>query len=142
MTSPVSKHCITATAQALASLPPVSATAIAQALASSSIITCRYCSCGDDLTIDHVIPISRGGKWEWENLVGGSSAPILIYSFFSPKFVRHVHLLVLTESVQVTACARCNSRKGQKTLEQANMKLRKIPRVCHVASLPSSLDPD
>lgn len=58
--------------------------------------TCQYCSCGDDLTIDHVIPISRGGKWEWENLV--------------------------------TACARCNSRKGQKTLEQANMKLRKIPR--------------
>lgn len=58
--------------------------------------TCQYCSCGDDLTIDHVIPISRGGKWEWENLV--------------------------------TACARCNSRKGQKTLEQANMKLRKMPR--------------
>lgn len=58
--------------------------------------TCQYCSSGDNLTIDHVIPISRGGKWEWENLV--------------------------------TACARCNSRKGQKTLEQANMKLRKIPR--------------
>lgn len=58
--------------------------------------TCQYCSSGDNLTIDHVIPISRGGKWEWENLV--------------------------------TACARCNSRKGQKTLEQANMKLRKIPK--------------
>ena len=36
-------------------------------------------------------------------------------------------------NLQVTACARCNSRKGQKTLEQANMKLRKIPRVCYVA---------
>ncbi|WVZ62049.1 hypothetical protein U9M48_011837 [Paspalum notatum var. saurae] len=58
--------------------------------------TCQYCSSGENLTIDHVIPISRGGKWEWENLVA--------------------------------ACARCNSRKGQKTLEQANMKLRKIPR--------------
>ncbi|EER95913.1 hypothetical protein BDA96_02G046800 [Sorghum bicolor] len=58
--------------------------------------TCQYCSSGDNLTIDHVIPISRGGKWEWENLV--------------------------------TACARCNSRKGQKTPEQANMKLLKIPR--------------
>jgi len=58
--------------------------------------TCQYCSSRDNLTIDHVIPISRGGKWEWENLV--------------------------------TACSRCNSRKGQKTLEQANMKLRKIPR--------------
>uniref|UniRef100_K3ZWE8 HNH nuclease domain-containing protein n=1 Tax=Setaria italica TaxID=4555 RepID=K3ZWE8_SETIT len=62
--------------------------------------TCQYCSSRDNLTIDHVIPISRGGKWEWENLV--------------------------------TACSRCNSRKGQKTLEQANMKLRKLPRVCDV----------
>jgi hypothetical protein len=35
---------------------------------------CRYCSSGDNLTIDHVIPISRGGKWEWENLVRKSSA--------------------------------------------------------------------
>ncbi|KAF8714179.1 hypothetical protein HU200_028192 [Digitaria exilis] len=58
--------------------------------------TCQYCSSRENLTIDHIIPISRGGKWEWENLV--------------------------------TACARCNSRKGQKTLEQANMKLRKTPR--------------
>ncbi|KAL6880155.1 hypothetical protein ACP4OV_011720 [Aristida adscensionis] len=58
--------------------------------------TCQYCSAGENLTIDHVIPISRGGKWEWENLV--------------------------------TACSRCNSRKGQKTLEQANMKLLKIPK--------------
>ncbi|XP_062189522.1 uncharacterized protein LOC133892645 isoform X2 [Phragmites australis] len=57
---------------------------------------CQYCSSGDNLTIDHVIPISRGGKWEWENLV--------------------------------TACSRCNSRKGQKTLEQANMKLLKVPK--------------
>ncbi|XP_062200525.1 uncharacterized protein LOC133903229 [Phragmites australis] len=31
-------------------------------------ITCRYFSSGDNLTIDHVIPISRGAKWEWENL--------------------------------------------------------------------------
>ncbi|GJN10177.1 hypothetical protein PR202_ga28249 [Eleusine coracana subsp. coracana] len=28
----------------------------------------------------------------------------------------------------VTACSRCNSRKGQKTLEQANMKLLKTPK--------------
>jgi len=58
--------------------------------------TCQYCSSEDDLTIDHVIPASRGGKWDWENLV--------------------------------TACSRCNSRKGNKTLLQANMKLRKIPK--------------
>ncbi|KAL5198181.1 hypothetical protein ABZP36_001693 [Zizania latifolia] len=58
--------------------------------------TCQYCTSVDNLTIDHVIPTSRGGKWEWENLV--------------------------------TACSRCNSRKGQKTLEQANMKLLKVPK--------------
>ncbi|KAK6942003.1 HNH endonuclease 5 [Dillenia turbinata] len=28
----------------------------------------------------------------------------------------------------VTACAKCNSRKGQKTLEEANMKLLKVPK--------------
>uniref|UniRef100_A0A0E0LHL2 HNH nuclease domain-containing protein n=1 Tax=Oryza punctata TaxID=4537 RepID=A0A0E0LHL2_ORYPU len=58
--------------------------------------TCQYCSSADNLTIDHVIPTARGGKWEWENLV--------------------------------TACSRCNSRKGQKTVEQANMKLLKVPK--------------
>lgn len=30
---------------------------------------------------------------------------------------------------QVTACAKCNSKKGQKTLEEANMKLIKVPKV-------------
>ncbi|GJN10178.1 hypothetical protein PR202_ga28250 [Eleusine coracana subsp. coracana] len=73
---------------------------VKQSLSRKNIIyrdgfTCQYCSSGENLTIDHVIPISRGGKWEWENLV--------------------------------TACSRCNSRKGQ-TLEQANMKLLKTPK--------------
>ncbi|KAK4787859.1 hypothetical protein SAY86_011692 [Trapa natans] len=58
--------------------------------------TCQYCSTKEKLTIDHVLPISRGGQWTWENLV--------------------------------TACSRCNSRKGQKTLEEANMKLMKVPK--------------
>ncbi|XP_010276405.1 PREDICTED: uncharacterized protein LOC104611160 [Nelumbo nucifera] len=60
------------------------------------IFTCQYCSSRESLTIDHVLPVSRGGEWKWENLV--------------------------------TACARCNSRKGQKTLEEANMKLIKAPK--------------
>nr|CAD1819757.1 unnamed protein product [Ananas comosus var. bracteatus] len=58
--------------------------------------TCQYCSSRENLTIDHVIPTSRGGEWTWENLV--------------------------------TACARCNSRKGQKTPEEANIRLIKIPK--------------
>lgn len=59
--------------------------------------TCQYCSSRESLTIDHVLPIARGGEWKWENLV--------------------------------TACARCNSRKGPKTLEEANMKLLKVPKI-------------
>ncbi|XP_012465455.1 uncharacterized protein LOC105784198 [Gossypium raimondii] len=58
--------------------------------------TCQYCSARDNLTIDHVLPVARGGEWKWENLV--------------------------------TACAKCNSKKGQKTLEEANMKLIKVPK--------------
>ncbi|KAL8515724.1 hypothetical protein ACS0TY_014416 [Phlomoides rotata] len=58
--------------------------------------TCQYCSSNENLTIDHILPISRGGNWTWENLVA--------------------------------ACAKCNSRKGQKTLEEVNMKLLKAPK--------------
>ncbi|KAI3413066.1 HNHc domain-containing protein, partial [Psidium guajava] len=58
--------------------------------------SCQYCSSRENLTIDHVLPIARGGEWTWQNLV--------------------------------TACVRCNSRKGQKTLEEANMKLITVPK--------------
>ena len=30
---------------------------------------CQYCGCKNDLTIDHVIPKSKGGQNTWENLV-------------------------------------------------------------------------
>ncbi|KAE8729096.1 zeatin O-glucosyltransferase-like [Hibiscus syriacus] len=58
--------------------------------------TCQYCRSRDNLTIDHVLPIARGGEWTWENLV--------------------------------TACAKCNSKKGRKTPEEANMTLIKVPK--------------
>ena len=31
--------------------------------------TCQYCHHADDLTFDHVIPRSRGGRTTWENIV-------------------------------------------------------------------------
>ncbi len=31
--------------------------------------TCQYCSATRDLTIDHVIPLSKGGSHTWENVV-------------------------------------------------------------------------
>ncbi|MDO9246574.1 MAG: HNH endonuclease, partial [Phenylobacterium sp.] len=31
--------------------------------------TCQYCHSGADLTFDHVVPRSRGGRTTWENIV-------------------------------------------------------------------------
>lgn len=61
---------------------------------------CMYC--GQDfpsteLSRDHVIPTSRGGRDIWMNCV--------------------------------TACRRCNNRKGNKTLDEANMELLAVPFV-------------
>jgi 5-methylcytosine-specific restriction endonuclease McrA len=62
---------------------------------------CQYCNGRDRLTIDHVMPKSRGGKDTWENLVA--------------------------------ACTRCNNRKGNRTPEEANMRLLRKPfRPSHV----------
>lgn len=60
--------------------------------------TCQYC--GEtpgrhQLTVDHVVPRSRGGAHTWTNLV--------------------------------TACTRCNQRKGSLTPEEANMQLIRKP---------------
>jgi len=60
--------------------------------------TCQYCGAQpprDQLTIDHVLPRSRGGRTEWENVV--------------------------------IACASCNRRKGNRTPEEAGMKLLRKP---------------
>lgn len=56
---------------------------------------CQYCGTRRDLTLDHVIPSSRGGQHSWINLV--------------------------------TACKRCNAKKGDQTPEQAEMRLKRKP---------------
>jgi len=58
--------------------------------------TCQYCGSTHNLTLDHVVPLSRGGSHSWDNVV--------------------------------TACERCNQRKGNRTPEEANMPLRSKPR--------------
>ena len=59
--------------------------------------SCQYCRySGSDLTLDHVLPRSRGGGDTWDNIV--------------------------------TACVRCNVRKGNRTPEEASMPLRHPPR--------------
>ena len=56
---------------------------------------CLYCTSRKDLTLDHVIPKSRGGKSTWDNLA--------------------------------TACKKCNSIKGDKTPDEAEMPLSQTP---------------
>jgi len=57
---------------------------------------CQYCGSLKDLTIDHVIPQSKGGDSSWTNMV--------------------------------TACISCNSKKGNKSLKEANMTLYTTPK--------------
>jgi 5-methylcytosine-specific restriction endonuclease McrA len=62
--------------------------------------SCQYCGySGDDLTLDHVVPRSRGGGDSWENIV--------------------------------TACVRCNVKKGNRTPKEASMGLRQVPHRPH-----------
>jgi 5-methylcytosine-specific restriction endonuclease McrA len=58
---------------------------------------CQYCGAeGGKMTLDHVLPRSRGGESIWENVV--------------------------------TSCAPCNLRKGNRTIEEAGMRLHAQPR--------------
>lgn len=56
---------------------------------------CAYCNTKENLTIDHVVPRSQGGRDSWDNLV--------------------------------TACQKCNSKKGNMTPEQAEMHMYRKP---------------
>ncbi|HEV2299679.1 MAG TPA: HNH endonuclease [Candidatus Acidoferrales bacterium] len=61
--------------------------------------TCQFCGhifSASDLTLDHVVPRSRGGRSSWENLVA--------------------------------CCYECNNRKGDRTPEEAGLKLARRPR--------------
>jgi 5-methylcytosine-specific restriction endonuclease McrA len=61
--------------------------------------TCQYCHRtlpSAELTLDHVVPRSRAGESNWENLVA--------------------------------CCNPCNNRKGNRTPEEAGMRLARQPR--------------
>lgn len=57
---------------------------------------CQYCGATGKLTLDHVVPRSRGGPSVWENVV--------------------------------TSCAPCNLRKGDRLLDEVQMRLSAPPR--------------
>jgi 5-methylcytosine-specific restriction endonuclease McrA len=57
---------------------------------------CQYCGSTRSLTIDHIVPKSKGGADSWQNMV--------------------------------VACGPCNTKKGDRYLEQTGMKLEKDPK--------------
>ena len=58
---------------------------------------CQYCgTVKGPLTVDHIIPRTKGGKDTWDNLV--------------------------------SACVKCNNKKGDRTPDQANMPLMRKPK--------------
>lgn len=57
--------------------------------------TCVYCGTHENLSVDHVLPSSKGGKSNFVNCV--------------------------------TSCVKCNTHKGNRTPEEAQMTLRRIP---------------
>ncbi len=61
---------------------------------------CQYCgTTTSPLTVDHVIPRSRGGADSWENLT--------------------------------CACVKCNNKKGNRTPDEARMRLLSVPKKPH-----------
>lgn len=57
--------------------------------------TCQYCGSKGDMTFDHVVPRSRGGRTTWENVVA--------------------------------SCGPCNLKKGNRSIKQAGLRLRRTP---------------
>jgi 5-methylcytosine-specific restriction endonuclease McrA len=75
--------------------------------------TCQYCGkqpSRKDLTVDHIVPRSRGGHTTWDNVV--------------------------------TACQWCNGRKGNRTPEEAHMKLHATPAQPRYVALALIESPD
>lgn len=61
--------------------------------------SCQYCGDGNDLTFDHVIPRSRGGKTTWDNVVAACSPCNLKKGGRMPK---EAHMIPFTAPDQPT----------------------------------------
>lgn len=81
-----------ASAERIWKMPPVNRREVLRRDKSA----CQYCGSKKNLTLDHVIPRSKGGNHVWDNVV--------------------------------TACGTCNSKKSDRTPQQAGMPLRAQPK--------------
>jgi 5-methylcytosine-specific restriction endonuclease McrA len=54
--------------------------------------SCQYCRSSDDLTFDHVIPRSRGGRTTWENIVTACAPCNLAKGGRTPKEAQMIPL--------------------------------------------------
>ena len=65
---------------------------------------CQYCGAKDDLTFDHVVPRSRGGRTTWENVVTACSSCNLLKGNRIPSesgmFPRHLPVQPSTHLLQ------------------------------------------
>lgn len=79
-------------------VPPKPLTLSKRNILKRDSFQCQYCGTKTGpMTVDHVVPKTRGGRDTWENMV--------------------------------CACLKCNNRKGDRTPEQAGVKLARRPRL-------------
>ena len=67
---------------------------------------CQYCGASSDLTVDHIIPKSRGGTDSWDNLITackncnnkkGNKTPEEAHMTLMKKASRPNHLLLIKQ---------------------------------------------
>lgn len=61
---------------------------------------CQYCGCGGEMTFDHVIPRSKGGRTTWENVVASCGRCNLTKS---NKTLREAHMNLRQKPFRPTA---------------------------------------
>ena len=76
---------------------------------------CQYCGSRDDLTFDHVIPRSKGGRTTWENVVAACAPCNLRKANRLPREIR---------------CSRCRRRTSRPCMTCTIMAGRSRPTIC------------
>ncbi|KAK8633807.1 hypothetical protein V6N13_014643 [Hibiscus sabdariffa] len=70
----------------------------------------------------------------WRRL--DSEAHLVILDVWGGSHADVLEYMIRPAVLRVTACAKCNSKKARKTLEEANMKLIKAPKDYDILAIP------